>query len=86
MPFWDSDIYLICELNFQTKEKPYSFDVPCNLINYDLDNNDFISIDEFAEALNQHVQNTGVRELFVVIDENGKLKQYNSIRMFYWLF
>ncbi|VDI49768.1 Hypothetical predicted protein [Mytilus galloprovincialis] len=55
----------------ETKEKPYSFDVPCNLIDYDLDNNDMIGIEEFAEALNQHVENTGVRELFVVIDENG---------------
>ncbi|CAG2208060.1 unnamed protein product [Mytilus edulis] len=44
-----------------TKEKPYSFDVPCNLIDYDLDNNDLIGIEEFAEALNQHVENTGVR-------------------------
>ncbi|XP_063399340.1 uncharacterized protein LOC134683965 [Mytilus trossulus] len=56
------------ELN---KGKDYSFNVPCNLINYDIDNNDVISIEEFAEALRHHVENTGVRELFVVIDKNG---------------
>ncbi|VDI45002.1 Hypothetical predicted protein [Mytilus galloprovincialis] len=54
-----------------TKGTDISLDVPCNLINYDIDNDDVISIEEFAEALRHHEQNTGVRELFVVIDNNG---------------
>ncbi|VDI41583.1 Hypothetical predicted protein [Mytilus galloprovincialis] len=57
--------------SIESKGTEYSFDVPCNLINYDIDNNDEISIEEFAEALQQHEDNTGVRELFVVIDKNG---------------
>ncbi|CAG2208061.1 unnamed protein product [Mytilus edulis] len=56
--------------SIESKGTEYSFDVPCNLINYDIDNNDVISIEEFAEALRQHEENTGVRELFVVIDKN----------------
>lgn len=54
-------------------KQKYTFEVPCDLLNYDIDHNDIISIDEFATALQNKVGNTGVREVFVVFDKNGKI-------------